>query len=73
MSVRKPIMSEDFAVKLFWNGERWIERLPKLVGLFESAVIVVPNSGLDPFTCMGSKSMRKGTNVNEALLLPEKT
>ncbi len=47
---KSQLWSQDFTVKLFCNVEFWIERLPKLIGICESAAIVTPNSGLDLFS-----------------------
>ena len=43
---KSQLWSEDFTAKLFCNVEFWLERLPKLIGLFEGAAIVIRNSGL---------------------------
>ena len=41
----RQLWSEDFTAKLFCNVEFWLGRLPKLICPFESAAIVIPNSG----------------------------
>jgi hypothetical protein len=43
---KSQLWSEDFTAKLFCNVEFWLERVPKLIGLFEGAAIVIRNSGL---------------------------
>jgi hypothetical protein len=45
-ALASPLWSEDFTAKLFCNVECWLERLAKLIGLFEGAAIVSRNSGL---------------------------
>ena len=42
---KSQLWSEDFTAKLFYNVEFWLERLPKLIGLFEDASIAIRNSG----------------------------
>jgi hypothetical protein len=43
--VRKSqLWSEDLTAKLFCNVECWLERLPKLIGLFEGVSIAIRNS-----------------------------
>jgi len=55
---KSQLWPEDFTAKLFCNVEFWLacppqlterrrERLPKLIGLFEGAAIVIRNFGLD--------------------------
>ena len=43
---KSQLWSEDFTAKLFCNVEFWLDRLPKLIGSFEGASIVIRNSGL---------------------------
>jgi hypothetical protein len=43
---KSQLWSEDFTAKLFCNVQFWLERLPKLIGLFEGASIAIRNSGL---------------------------
>jgi len=40
------LWSEDFTAKLLCNVKFWLARLPKLIGLFEAAAIVIRNSGV---------------------------
>jgi hypothetical protein len=42
----RQLWSEGFTAKLFCNVELWLERLPKLIGSFEGASIVIRKSGL---------------------------
>ena len=43
---KSQLWSEDFTAKLFCNVEFWLERLPKLIGLFEGTSIAIRSSGL---------------------------
>jgi hypothetical protein len=55
---KSQLWSHDFTAKLFCNVEFWLERLPRLIGLCEitaaADAIVIPHSGLAPFTFMGT-------------------
>jgi hypothetical protein len=43
---KNQLWSYDFTTKVFCNVEFWLERLPKLIGICEGAVVMIPNCGL---------------------------
>ena len=47
---KSQVWSADFTAKLFCNVEFRLECALKLIGVFEGAAIVIPNSRLAPFS-----------------------
>jgi hypothetical protein len=49
---KSQLWPQDFTAKLFCNVEFWLERLPKLIGICQTAPIAIPNSEIGPGTDM---------------------